>query len=77
MPPLTILQASGKAGPSLARDILVAEYERGLTPEMEERIKWTTGALGKFPATNISPANHGQRVHVCWYAPACCIDEPD
>ncbi|KIP07601.1 hypothetical protein PHLGIDRAFT_70797 [Phlebiopsis gigantea 11061_1 CR5-6] len=37
--------AAGVAGPSLAHELLDAENERGLTPEMDERIKWTTGII--------------------------------
>ena len=62
-----ILQAAGEAGPSLARDLLLAEYERGMTPEMEDRIKWTTGMLCSL-FVNVWTANLVIRVYVSWYA---------
>lgn len=36
-------QAFGNAEPSLTRDLLIEAGRQGLSREMEDRIKWTTG----------------------------------
>lgn len=41
--PLTVAQEAGRAGPSLIHDLFSSMSKEELTPEMETRIKWTTG----------------------------------
>ena len=50
------LQANGAAGPSLARDLLTSLNKDELTPEMDLRIKWTTGIFS-FTPQSTSPLN--------------------
>lgn len=44
------MQAEGNAGPSLARELLTSMGKEELTHEVEDRIKWTTGAPPVLPA---------------------------